>query len=140
MTPCLPLWRELLSGDIDEHFIIHGLLYGFDIVNLTNVCEVKPVQCANYKSATNAHVKLQVEQQILHEVSRGQYMVTSSKPRIISALGAIPKQGSDELRLIHDCSRPHGKGVNAYALPDSFQFNTVDNACELLQKVITWQK
>ena len=49
-------------------------------------------------------------------------------------MGAVPKTDSDDIRLIHDCSRPYGKSVNDYANPDSFSFNTVDTACEHIHK------
>ena len=38
-------------------------------------------------------------------------MVTQSKPTLVSALGAVPKPDSDELRLIRDCSMPPSKGL-----------------------------
>ena len=134
MTRCLPLWRELLSGDVDEDFIIKGISLGFDIVVSDNISKVKPVVCKNYKSVTDPGVKLKVEKQLIYEIKAGRYMFTTQKPLIVSALGAIPKPDSDDLRLIHDCSRPQGNSVNTFADPKSFQFNTIDNACSLIHR------
>ena len=55
-------------------------------------------------------------------------MVSTQKPTVISALGAIPKPDSTEIRLIHDCSRPHGYALNDYATANSFKFQSLDEA------------
>lgn len=91
-----------------------------------------PAQQDNYKSATNAVSRDAVEQTILDEIADGNYVITKSKPIIISALGAIPKPDSTEVRLIHDCSRPIGRGLNDYIETQSFQFQTLDDAIKLL--------
>ncbi len=46
----------------------------------------------NYKSATDNPFREKVERQINHEISAGNYVITISKPTIISALGANPKR------------------------------------------------
>ena len=56
-----------------------------------------------------------VEKQILTELSEGRYLVVDNPPTLISALGAVPKSNSDDLRVIHDCSQPPGRAVNDYA-------------------------
>ena len=91
-----------------------------------------PAQQDNYKSATNAVSRDAVEQTILDKIADGNYVITKSKPIIISALGAIPKPDSTEVRLIHDCSRPIGRGLNDYIETQSFQFQTLDDAIKLL--------
>ena len=53
-------------------------------------------------------------------------MATDHKPVIISALGAVPKPDTEEVRLIHDCSQPAAKALNDYA------DQTLDNAISLL--------
>ena len=45
----------------------------------------------------------------------GHYVKTTSKPRVVSPLGAIPKDGGDEVWLIHDGSRPLGDAMNDYS-------------------------
>ena len=66
----------------------------------------------NYFSATSPTSKDKVESSILEEIEAGNYAITTHKPTIISALGAVPKPDSDEIRLIHDCSMPPSLGVN----------------------------
>lgn len=87
----------------------------------------------NYKSATNSTNRHKVEQTILDEIAEGNYIITKEKPTIISALGAIPKPDSDEVRLIHDCSRPQGEAVNDYITTKAFKFQTLNDAIKLLQ-------
>ena len=55
------------------------------------------------------------------------------KPVIISALGAIPKADSEDLRLIHDCSMPPGRGVNSYIDIDKQKFSTIDDAVRSIE-------
>ena len=87
----------------------------------------------NYKSATNPITKPIVEQTIRDEISQGNYMISATKPTVVSALGAIPKPNSSEVRLIHDCSRPHGQAVNDFITTRSFKFQTLDDAIKLLR-------
>ena len=91
-----------------------------------------PAEQDNYKSATNASVKVAVERTIRSEIAEGNYVITNSKPIIVSALGAIPKPDSTEVRLIHDCSRPLGDGLNDYIQTQSFKFQTLDAAVKML--------
>ena len=86
----------------------------------------------NYKSATNPVNRPMVEQTIRQEIALGNYVVSPTKPRIISALGAIPKPNSPEIRLIHDCSRPHRQAVNNYITTNLFKLQTLDDATTLL--------
>lgn len=87
----------------------------------------------NYKSTTNPVNKSKVEETIRNEIMQGNYVISATKPRIVSALGAIPKPDSSEIRLIHDCSRPHGQAVNDYIETSSFKFQTLDDAIKLLR-------
>ena len=87
----------------------------------------------NYKSATNPSTRRLVEQTIQEEIAEGNYKITTTKPTVVSALGAIPKPNSTEIRLIHDCSRPHGQAVNDYITTKAFKFQTLDDAIRLLK-------
>ncbi|KAL9955790.1 hypothetical protein ACROYT_G037169 [Oculina patagonica] len=91
------------------------------------------VDMQNYKSATNANARDKVEQTIRDELRQGNYVITTVKPTVVSALGAIPKPNSTEVRIIHDCSRPHGRAVNDYITTRSFKFQSLDDAIKLLQ-------
>ena len=88
----------------------------------------------NYFSATSPTSKDKVESSILEEIEAGNYAITTHKPTIISALGAVPKPDSDELRLIHDCSMPPSLGVNNYIAIEKQTFQTLDDAVKLIDK------
>ena len=88
----------------------------------------------NYFSSLNAGAKDKVEATLLDELASGNYLISDTKPRIVSALGAVPKPDSEELRLIHDCSMPSGLGVNSYIEIEKQKFQTIDDAVALLQK------
>ena len=96
-------------------------------------CTSLPAQQHNYKSATSEAHKPKVEQTILGKIADGNHVVTDIKPTIISALGAIPKPDSSEVRLIHDCSRPPERALNDYISCSSFKFQTLDDAIKMLQ-------
>lgn len=87
----------------------------------------------NYRSATNAAVRATVEETIRDEIQQGNYVISATKPTVVSALGAIPKPNSTEIRLIHDCSRPHGHAVNDYITTRAFKFQTLDDAIRTLR-------
>ena len=55
----------------------------------------------NYRSATNAAVMDKVEDALIEEIPAGNYVVTDTKPTIISALECVPKAGSEEA-LLHE--------------------------------------
>ena len=73
-----------------------------------------------------------VEKQIRDEIQMGNYVITRTKPSIVSALGAIRKRNSDNIRLIHDCSRLAHINVNSYASTQHFSYVTLDKAVSLV--------
>ena len=91
-----------------------------------------PAECHNYPSATSAENCQTVEKLILEEIRLGRYVVTDTKPTIVSALGAVPKETPGELRVIHDASRPHGGSLNSHAIPEKFTMQNVDSALKLV--------
>ena len=115
--------------DMDKDFILEGIEHGFTIMEEPNK-PVTKVHCKNYKSATSDY-RTKVEQQIYTEISNGRYVICDEIPTIVSSLGAIPKK-SGKARLIHDCSRPYGHGLNSYARKGSFKYETIDKAVSLL--------
>lgn len=64
-------------------------------------------------------------EQTIEEITQANYVIISSKLTAVSTLGAIPQHNSTDIRLIHDCSRPHRKAVNDYITTRSFKFNAV---------------
>lgn len=120
-----------MTGDSDRDFLLTGLSEGFQIIS--HDCDLRPAEVINYKSATGPGVRDRVEQTITDEIRNGNYIVTDTKPTIVSALGAVPKPDSDKLRLIHDCSRPEHSNVNSYISNlHHFSYVTVDKAVSLI--------
>ena len=101
-----------------------GITNGFKIIP-DNV-QLQDVDLSNYRSVTDSTVRPKVERQILTEIEQGNYVITSEKPTIVTALGAIPKPDSNDIRLIHDCSRPDSTRLNSYADCEHFSYETVD--------------
>jgi hypothetical protein len=78
----------------------------------------------NYRSTAGQNSE-KVENRLKLEISEGRYIRTSVRPTVISTLGAVPKD-LDDIRLIHDLSRPDG-GVNAImAIDTSVAYTTID--------------
>ncbi len=130
-------WEEELSpDDPDRDFIIAGVRDGFHIVD--RPLQANAVETNNYKSATCTDYRELVEAQIKEEIVNGRYRITDKKPTIVSALGAIPKHGTGygvppKVRLIHDASRPAGNAINDYAEKTPFQYQSLQEATDMLQ-------
>ena len=124
VTECIEVWKAELKGDWNENYLIDGLSKGFSIIDVAGV--PKSTFRRNYKSTSMN--KLKVEARIKEEISAGNYVLTSIKPSVISALGAIPKD-ADDVRVIHDLSRPDG-GVNKWALDTSVTYTSIDKVTE----------
>ena len=120
----------LPPSDPFYHFLLTGIKDGFKITSEEyhgpNIWE------HNYKSATGPQWHHIVEQQIITELENGRYIPVSARPRIVSALGAIPKKNSTQVRIIHDCSRPHGSALNDLAHRDKFSYQTFQDAVALI--------
>lgn len=122
-------WEELLRGDPDRSFLLEGVSEGFNIVD---AFDFVPAEVDNYISATCPENREVVESCITNEITEGRYVVVSTPPTVISALGAVPKPDGG-VRLIHDGSRPLGKALNDYAQLDTkMRFQTLDDATDLL--------
>ena len=121
-----------MSNDIDRDYLLQGLIEGFRIISRDS--ELRHAEATNYKSATEHDVRDTVEMTIREEIQQGNYIVTTEKPTIVSALGAIPKPDSDKVRLIHDCSRPQHSNVNSYTdTQHHYSYVTVDKAVSLIK-------
>ncbi len=129
---CLQLqaWLCHLPDDYkDKNFLLHGIKFGFHIVNANDIHGY--VRLRNHASVYDTNVVHKVEQGILTELSHGRYMVADVTPNIISPLGAVLKQNGD-VRIIHDCSRPVGKSVNDYAPADKLHYQSLEDAKEFI--------
>ena len=126
-------WCEELPSDFpNRDYILAGIKDGFHIVDDIDL-QCDQVEMDNYRSATCTENFAKVEHQIKDEIVNGHYKIIDHKPTIVSALGAIPKKGSNKVRLIHDCSRPVGKAVNDYATNNKFKYQTLQNAVDLIK-------
>lgn len=114
-------------------FILNGVKYGFDVID-TEVAEsaVKPTEMENYNSATSPENFAKVEQQIKEEILNDRYKIVKTKPRIISALGAVNKSNG-KVRIIHDASRPSGGAINDFWVKEKFQYQSIQDAVDLVR-------
>ena len=92
-----------------------------------------PVMCETNNYPQTYANKSKVEQKLIDGIADGCYKITDRKPNIVSALNVVPKPDGD-IRLIHDCSQPEGKSVNDYASKDSFSYQTISDALQLIGK------
>ena len=75
----------------------------------------------------------QATEQLREEILNGNNVEVNVPPVIISQIGVIEKSNGG-IRLIHDCSRPHGKSVNDHAPQlDKQRFESVDCATNLVK-------
>ena len=119
-----------LEHDLDRDFLLQGIKEGFRISDVDDVSEIDSVHCPNHPSIDTHHDL--VERELKAQVEVGNYVCSSNKPLIISPMGAILKEGRDEVRLIHDGSRPTAtESMNSYSLPTSVQYESIENAYKL---------
>ena len=111
--------------------MLDGLRYGFNILDPNvNSSDLLDVECENYESVLCDENYAIAESKIQTELNSGNYVMTSIKPKIVSSLGAVPK-GKTDIRLIHDCSRPHGYSLNDHATANQQKFVSIDTATAL---------
>jgi len=114
-----------MKQDSDREFLAEGILPKDATLTPNN---------NNYNSVCCPDAREKVESTLNDEIAAGNYIIVPQKPTIICTLGAVPKADSDDLRLIHDCSMPPGKGVNSYIDIEKQHFETVDDSIHLLDK------
>lgn len=124
-------WELELVNDPDKEFLMQGISHGFRITNEGSNFE--PAIQDNYKSATNSNHRHLVEEQIKHELLHGHYQLSGGPATIVSALGAIPKPNTSQVRLIHDCSQPAGSALNDFATTEKVSFQCIDDAVQLIK-------
>ena len=83
------LWLSELEGDADSAFLSDGVLFGFKLTGVDTT--FKEVDMQNYKWATNSGVRDTAEETIRDEIRQGNYVISATKPKVVSALGAIQK-------------------------------------------------
>ena len=109
-----------------------GIKNGFDIIDVG--AAPTRVEINNHPSAAPGSPLFNLaDNQIQQEIANGNYIKIDKPPIIVSPLGAIPKPDGG-VRIIHDCSRPHGYAVNDYAsAKDHHRFQSVDDAAKLVK-------
>ena len=121
-----------MANDIDRDYLLKGLTDGSRIISPD--AELRHAEMTIYKSATGHDIRAKVEKALRDEILHGNYIITTEKPIIVSALGAIQKPDSDNVRLIHDCSRPLNRNVNSYTdIQHHYSYVTVDKAVSLIK-------
>ena len=104
---------------------------GFHIIDPN--ADLGYVHLPNHRSSTNADIKCAIDKIIQQEIASGNYIVSSTKPQIISPIGAVPKSDGG-YRLIHDCSLPVEGGVNSFAPEfDKYSYESVDTAASMVK-------
>ena len=120
-----------MQDDDDNDFLLDGILHGFQLIPAC--ATLAPGEMDNYRSSTQPEAQAKVEHTIWDELHVGKYLLTHSKPTIVSAIGAVPKANNDELQHIHDWSMPEGRGVYSYVPSlDKHHFQTIDDAIKLV--------
>jgi len=124
---CLEAWETELKNDPDREFLLEGIKNGFRIVDKDS--DVKQAELKNHRSALEHREA--VEKELCEQIQQGNYIVAAVPPLIVSPLAAIPKDGSDKVRIIHDGSRPFGAAMNDYATLHSERFQSIADACKI---------
>ena len=128
----LAAWEAALPpDDPDRDYILQGVREGFRITSKTY--DGPQIWEQNYESATGPAYRERVQEQVQEELDNGRYVQCKVSPKIISALGAIPKPGGDKIRLIHDCSRPEGRAVNDLAEAPEIRYQTLREAADIIE-------
>ena len=122
-------WEKELFNDCDKDFILSGIKSGFKITKLKGLDLVTKVKTKNHKSC-NEHSVL-VEKELLSQIDQGNYIRSSIPPLVVSPIGAIKKEGIEEVRIIHDGSHPVGAAMNDYGCSQLVKYQTLSDACEL---------
>lgn len=109
---------------------MQGIKSGFRISDVCDIEDVKSVSVKNHPSVDR--YKPLVEKELKEQMRHGNYKVAdiSVNPKIISPLGALPKE-DNEVRVIHDCSRPMGEALNDYSKHSPVSYQSIQDAYKL---------
>ena len=101
VTENLSVWNREMVNDINKAYVLNGIQFGFMIID--SICDFHSTFSRNYRSVL-CDDRVKVEAQLLKEVRLGRYIIVEEPPDVVSSLGAVPKAGSDNIRVIHDLS------------------------------------
>ena len=85
----------------------------------------------NNLSTCTPHHQPVISEAINEELLSGGYIKCPNKPKVISALSAVPKPNGG-IRLIHDLSCPSGQSVNTYASKDYCKYELIHDALSII--------
>ena len=123
------VWEHELKNDLDSIFLLEGIRNGFRISNVESPDQVHCVEHRNHPSAIQFSGL--VEKDLRLQLALNHYVCASEPPLVISPIGAIPKEGGDDVRIIHDGSRPVGDAMNDYSVLHSVHYQTLEDAYSL---------
>ena len=121
-------WLVELKDDPDKEFLLDGIKHGFRISSIKDQSNVRKVETPNHTSAIK--YKDLVEVELKEQLALGNYIKSTVPSHIVSPIGAIPKS-DNEVRVIHDGSRPTSDAMNDYSVLHSVHYQTLDEAYEL---------
>ena len=127
---CAAVWARLLPAHYpDREFLLYVLEHGLPV--LPPGVELQPAACTNYKSCIE-HKGL-VDRQLAADLRSGQLLrqPAGQAATHIHALAAIPKS-ADEVRIIHDLSRPLGRSINDSITYKQYSWASIDDAVALV--------
>ena len=127
---CAAVWARLLPAHYpDREFLLYVLEHGLPV--LPPGVKLQPAACTNYKSCIE-HKGL-VDRQLAADLRSGQLLrqPAGQAATHIHALAAIPKS-ADEVRIIHDLSRPLGRSINDSITYKQYSWASIDDAVALV--------
>jgi hypothetical protein len=151
---------DMLDGQISNseiRYLKDGFRYGFFTLPGNISLRVPPAYVKNYSSCFDTLAKPLVDQQVAKEVRLSRYLVVSSRPYRVNALGAIVETKYDysqipqssslplpillspprktKVRIITDCSKPTNNAINDFIPSNPFHYENVDTAISFLKSM-----
>ena len=132
----LAAWKRYLHENYDKDFILDGIKQGFSMIDKNvSIDSIPPAQVGNNLSTCTLHLQPVISEDITEELLSSGYIPCSDsdKPKIISALSAVPKPDSG-IRPIHDLSHPTGQSVNTYDSKEYCKYESIQDALSIIQQ------
>lgn len=132
LNPCA-FYRECFCNirgvDIGAVYIFQGVSEGFRIIDEGAV--IPEYRLENYSSINHGQFFLDMERNVVNELSEGKISVSTTAPHCVHAIGAVEKKDGS-LRPITDCKRPIGLSINNFMSTTAltFRFKTLDYVAE----------
>ena len=115
-----------LEYDPDKDFLLDVICTAFKLLLQDSL--LQPAEMHNYHFTLNTEARSKVKNIIKAEMYERNYIKVSHKPTTVSAIGAVSKGNSSELKLTHDCSMPCRLGINSSNDIKKQSFQTIDDA------------